>query len=199
MRLQTAIDNRHSIREFEKRKVPKSVLKKLVNNAAKAPSASNAQPWRFYVISSSKKRDQIAAWTNETFKKIIKDKSPKKSNMKTKEIQRIAEKFYDNLGDAPNIILVYRKKERNEESYIRPNDISSVSAAVQNLILSAVEEKLGTCWVGTLKGSEKNLAKLLDIPSSHEIIASIIIGYPKKGSKVLLRKKKKLNEVLKFI
>jgi nitroreductase len=199
MKLQAAIDGRHSIREFEKEKVPKSILKKVIKNATKAPSACNGQPWKFYVVSSRENRDKISILTRKEFEKIMKNNPGKSILKKEEKIQRIAEKFYNNLGDAPCIILIYREKQKNEPSYLQPNDISGISAAVENLMLSAVEEGLGTCWVGTIKGFEKKLNKLLCIPDREELIASILIGYPKKGSKILIRKKKKLNEVLKFI
>ncbi len=199
MKLQNAIDGRHSIREFEKKKVPQKVLRDLIKNATKAPSAANLQPWRFYIVSSKSKRDFIAQETKKKFEVILKTRNLKQANMKTRKIQKIAKKFYENLGDAPHIILAYRQKERKEESYVLPCDISSISAAVQNLMLSAVEKGLGTCWVGTINGFEKKLNRFLGIPSNQELVASVLVGYPKIDSKILLRKKKSLNEVMKFI
>lgn len=190
MELKEAIDKRKSIRSFENKQVPKQILKELIIKAIKAPSSANAQPWKFYVITSKKIRDEIAKTLSLAlglYKKDF-DKLPKK-------LKDVSIEFYSNMGNCPNIIFVYSKKNKQK----RDSNIMGISCAVQNLMLSAVEKGLGTCWVGSLRGFEKELNKLLKIPKDEELISSILIGYPKKGYVPLKRKKKSLKEVAKFI
>jgi nitroreductase len=196
MELKEAINKRHSIREYETKKIPKNILKELILNASKAPSASNRQPWKFYCISSYKKREIIAGYLKEMLKILKKD-----VNSKPKNLQKIIRNFYSNMGNCPHIIFIFREAKNKEESHIFPNDIASISCAVENLMLSAVEKGLGTCWIGSFKElkTEKKIKKLLNTPKNYELIASIIVGYPKKGYKPLIREKKKLSEILKFI
>jgi nitroreductase len=191
MKLQEAIDKRYSVREFEPKKVPKEIIKKLIVNASKAPSAGNWQPWEFYVIDSEKKIKQISN-LNGTL--LIKQK--KDVDKLEKNIRKVALNFYKTLGNCKTIILIYMKKEDNKD--YRLSKILSISAAIENLMLSALEYNLGTCWIGSLKKVEKEINHLLKIKNK-ELIAGILIGYPKKNYKTLIREKKKLNEILKFI
>ena len=186
MEFQEVINKRHSIREYETKQIPKSILKKLIINAGKAPSAKNEQPWNFYVITNKKKRDYLSNILHKEFNKIS------KKEKLSPNLIKIASKFYQNMGNAPNIIFVY---SNNKEF----NKIVSISCAIENLMLSATALGLGTCWIGTFKDKEKEISKLLNIPNNKELIASIIIGYPKKGYVPLKRDKKKLNEICKLI
>ncbi|MGC8742118.1 MAG: nitroreductase family protein [Candidatus Sumerlaeaceae bacterium] len=45
-----AIKTRRSIRVFERREVPREVLRELVAAGMQAPSAGNQQPWQFVVV-----------------------------------------------------------------------------------------------------------------------------------------------------
>ena len=59
MELLTAINERHSIRSFEEKKVPEELLLKLADAAQKAPSASNLQAWRFLFVTDEEKREKV--------------------------------------------------------------------------------------------------------------------------------------------
>ena len=71
--------------------------------------------------------------------------------------------------------------------------------AMQNMVLTATSEGLGTCWIGSFK--EDQVKKLLDIPERFRVIALLALGYRRKttglSSKVLhfFRRKKKLEKI----
>jgi nitroreductase len=71
--------------------------------------------------------------------------------------------------------------------------------AMQNMVLTATSEGLGTCWIGSF--SEGQVRKLLDIPERFRVIALLALGYRRKAmdlsGKVLhfFRRKKKLEKV----
>lgn len=48
--LSSFFDSRHSIRQFEKRKVDDELIEKAIQIACTSPSACNRQPWKVYVI-----------------------------------------------------------------------------------------------------------------------------------------------------
>jgi len=195
MELREAVEKRHSVREFEDKPVSKEILTELIKEASKAPSAKNEQPWKFYVVCSKKVRDSFAKIMSEEFNKIKKYTDEKLSS----EVEKVALKFYKNMGDAPNLILVFREKKENAPDYQEFNDISGISCAIENLMLSAVEKGLGTCWVGTFKGRENEIKKLLKISGNEELVAGVLIGYPKKRYKPLVREKKKFEEICKIV
>jgi nitroreductase len=49
-----AIYTRRSVRRFEDKEVPEALIKKILKAGMSAPSAGNAQPWRFVVITDKK-------------------------------------------------------------------------------------------------------------------------------------------------
>ena len=72
--------------------------------------------------------------------------------------------------------------------------------AMQNMVLTATSEGLGTCWIGSF--SQNQVKKLLDIPVRFRVIALLALGYRREkmdlSSKVLhlFRRKKKLEKIV---
>lgn len=56
-----AIETRRSIRRFEQRPLPEADLRELVRQASLAPSAWNAQTWRFVVVTDPALKEQLQA------------------------------------------------------------------------------------------------------------------------------------------
>ena len=71
--------------------------------------------------------------------------------------------------------------------------------AMQNMVLTATSEGLGTCWIGSF--SENQVKKLLSIPERFRVIALLALGYRREtvelASKVLhfFRRRKKLEKI----
>jgi len=64
MEAREAINSRRSIRQFERRDVPRELLEQLVDAARLAPTANNAQPWEFIVVTDDSIKNRIAASTD---------------------------------------------------------------------------------------------------------------------------------------
>ncbi|MFW5704793.1 MAG: nitroreductase family protein [Nanoarchaeota archaeon] len=196
MEFQEVINSRHSVRSYERKKVPKDILKNLIKNGCKAPSACNRQPWNFYIVNSREKRDKVSKLLWETYQELS-EQTLKKSS----KVQKISNEFYHDLGGAQNIIFAYRKKETNEPEYILPTDTISIACAIENIVLSAVDIGLGTCIVGTFNADKVKveLGKILGVENNEELVTSLVIGYPAKDFDPLKREKKKIDEVLTFV
>ena len=71
--------------------------------------------------------------------------------------------------------------------------------AMQNMVLTATSQGLGTCWIGSF--NEDQVKKLLDIPERFKVIALLAVGYRREtmdlSSRVLhfFRRKKKLEKI----
>ncbi len=72
--------------------------------------------------------------------------------------------------------------------------------AMQNMVLTATGEGLGTCWIGSF--NENQVKKLLNIPERFRVIALLALGYRREtlelASKVLhlFRRTKKLEKIV---
>ena len=56
-----AADARRSIRQYEPTPIPETDLRELLRLAGRAPSAYNAQPWRFVVVQDAALKSRLAA------------------------------------------------------------------------------------------------------------------------------------------
>lgn len=190
MELSKAIGTRKSVRSFEKRQVPRNILKLLVREASKAPSSSNIQPWRFYVVRSKKARDRITGFMRkalELYKADFSHLPPK--------LQKASREFYSDLGGCQNIIFLYSDNNKGGKE----GNIISISLAAENLMLSAVDKGLGTCWVGSLMAFENEIDKIVKPKKGERLVGSILIGYPSEEYVPLKREKKGLEQILKFV
>lgn len=77
-----------------------------------------------------------------------------------------------------------------------------VAIAMQNMVLTATSEGLGTCWVGSF--DENMVREMLKIPNNYKVVALLAIGYP--GGKTglmekafhLIRRRKSLKKIVSF-
>jgi len=73
---------------------------------------------------------------------------------------------------------------------------------MENLVLAATGEGLGTCWIGMF--NEKQIREMLKIPSHLKVVALLALGFPKKKLDIsaklahLLRPRKKLEKIAHF-
>lgn len=77
-----------------------------------------------------------------------------------------------------------------------------VAIAMQNMVLAATAEGLGTCWVGSF--NEEEVKEMLKIPGDYRVVALLALGYPRKKIDIqgrllhLVRKRKRLEEIVSF-
>lgn len=90
-----------------------------------------------------------------------------------KRIIMSEEKYAKFLRESPVVIVGCGDREDSPDWY--PID---VSIAMENMVLAATAEGLGTCWVGSF--DEKRIRELLRIPERYKIISLLAVGYPRK-------------------
>jgi len=97
------------------------------------------------------------------------------------------------LSDSP-VVIVGCGNRKASRWYIVDTTI-----ALQNMVLAATAEGLGTCWVGSF--DEEHVRKLLDIPDQFSVIAIIAIGHAREERDLagailhLFRRRKQLKEI----
>ena len=99
------------------------------------------------------------------------------------------------LKQAPVVIVACGDEKKSPKWY--PID---VAIAVENMVLAATGEGLGTCWIGSF--DETKVRDALRIPENLRVVVLLAVGYPSGkeglGSKVLrlVRKRKSLDEIV---
>mgnify|MGYP001565703845 CR=1 FL=1 len=69
MEVKIAIENRRSVRKYQDKKIPDSLVNELIEAARLAPSAYNAQPTRFVIIRSEEVKEKLKE--NKFLSKIL--------------------------------------------------------------------------------------------------------------------------------
>lgn len=164
------IEGRHSMRAFTQQPVERPVLDRLVAAAAKAPSAMNSQPWRFHVASGATREAVGHAMAMSTLH--LKDYI----GIIDQEHLDQAERFYANLGDAPVIIAV--STPEIQDDFDKINAYLSVGCALENLLLAATAEGLGSCSLTFSFWVRDELARVLALPEGREVVALVVLGHP---------------------
>jgi len=99
------------------------------------------------------------------------------------------------LAQTPLVIVACGDKKASPDWYT-----IDTALAIENMILTATNEGLGTCCVGSFK--EKQVKALLKIPDNFEVLLLLAVGYPKEkldlSSNLLriVRRRKILSEIV---
>jgi F420 biosynthesis protein FbiB-like protein len=173
-----AIKERRSVRTYQSRTVPHELIEEVLVAAGWAPSAHNAQPWRFIVLAdASVKRELAEAMAESWAADMAKDGLKIEADKRKTRIERFA--------TAPVLILACLtmdgmmkfsdKKRQNSE---RDLAVQSLGAALQSLLLAAHAKGLGACWFCAPGFCKETVRKVLKIPDDVEPEALIAMGYP---------------------
>lgn len=165
------IKTRRSIRSFTDKEIPDGLLEKILQTAIWAPSGKNYQNWHFYVLKGKKLRDFVKIYAKSW--RFVK---PTLENKLKPKILDLTEKFFYTIGNAPAVILVFSDKLPGEE-YI--TTIGSVFLAVQNILLLAHKEGIGTCVLGRVEENANDVKELLGVENL-EFLCGVALGYYEK-------------------
>jgi len=170
MELLDAMSKRHSMRDFRPDPVPHDMLQRLVSSAALAPSSLNEQPWRFFVATGDSRRElgKLIAQATIHLSEYMDVLGPQR--------YEDAVVWYSALGEAPVLIAV--ASPVTEDQLARLNRHLSVGAAIENLLLAAVDEGLGASNITFSHWVEDEIAELLGLPEDWDVLTVVAIGWP---------------------
>ena len=148
MDVMEAIEKRRSVRAYQNKPVPEEKLRKILEAARLAPSARNSQSHKFIVVKDHQLREELAKKaTSESF-----------------------------IGGAPVIIVAVAL----DPDYVMPGGVPAhpvdIAIALDHMTLVAVEEGLGSCWIGGF--FQDQVKQILSIPEKYKVVALLPVGYP---------------------
>ena len=160
MNINEAIYSRRSIRQFNSSTIKKSDLLKVIEAGAMAPSGKNGQPWRFVIVQEN--RLLIDAIANlSIYKKWLKN---------------------------ANCFIIVLLDKLSAYHYIK--DVQAIGACIQNILLSAHEIGIGSCWIGEIYKNGAYIKDLLNISDENlELMAIVALGYYDKSEAKFSRRK----------
>jgi len=153
-----AILKRRSIRRFKNKAVPYEALEKCIDAARLAPSGRNQQLCEYIVINDAKVLPGIFENIGGSAK-LPPDKGGPRPEQSPK---------------AYTIVLINKTLEGDANR--RRVTLYDVGMAAENIMLTALEQGIGTCPI--LMFNEADLKLLLEIPEGYDIALVIAMGYP---------------------
>ncbi|MCR4396129.1 MAG: nitroreductase family protein [Candidatus Saccharicenans sp.] len=146
------IRRRRTIRQFRQEEIPENILLELVDLGRLAPSAANMQPLEFLVVHEPEVRKRVFPWLRWAAY-INPAGNPQPGQEPTAYI----------------LILVNTEIRRNGYEY-------DVGAAAENIILGALTQGIGSCWL--ISVDRDRLKNILEIPDAYKIDSVLALGYP---------------------
>ncbi|NWG09504.1 MAG: nitroreductase family protein [Nitrososphaerales archaeon] len=172
------IKSRRSAKRLRLSPIPREIVEDILAVATSAPSAHNAQPWRFIVITNQNVKLRLAeamaqAWQGD----LLKD------GLSSEEVEKIINTSIERTMNASVLIIVcltmddmdkYFDERRKRAEYLMA--VQSVSAAIQNLLLAVHAKNLGACWRCAPLFCTDYVREILRVPKSFDPQALIEIG-----------------------
>ncbi|MFO7906210.1 MAG: nitroreductase family protein [Planctomycetota bacterium] len=165
---------RRSVRAYTNRPVEPEKILRCLEAARLAPSACNAQPWRFVVVDDPVLREQVAS---RAAAGIV----PMNSFAR----------------QAPVLVVVVMERANFTSRFgsvvkAKSFPLVDIGIAAEHFCLQATEEGLGTCILGWF--DERGVRALLEIPRRSRPILILTLGYPADGPN-RPKKRKPLEEI----
>jgi nitroreductase len=150
--------NRQGVRRFQDRAVRADLLECVLEAARYAPSAKEAQPWRFVVVQDALRRHQVA---RAAFNHPL-------------------------VLSAPVLILCCARIHSHVSGNGRVSYPIDVAAAAQSMSLAAADVGLGVGWIMGFREGE--VRKLTEVPSDVPILTILTLGYPESFQPLAARR-----------
>ena len=170
------INKRQSDRAYLSKPIEKEKLGRILEAGRLAPSACNAQPWKFIVVDDQELKNKIADCSSS---KVL------GMNHFTKQ--------------APVHIVIIEENANftsNAGSFIKGKHFPLIDIGItaEHICLQAAAEGLGSCMLGWF--DEIKVKKLLKIPKSKRVPLIITLGYPEKETRE--KRRKDLDKIVSY-
>lgn len=160
---------RRSIYKFKSKQVAVDQILPLIEAAVMAPNHHLTQPWRFILLGKQTQL-RLAEYYGEA-------KAAKAMAADAMVYERIKQKAVDKFLAVPAILLVVSRLDR--QPIIREEDLAATHCAIQNLLLAATDQGLGTQWsTHPIIYDAQVMAEVGVDTNKERCCAMIYMGYP---------------------
>lgn len=198
-----AISQRTSIRAFKPDPVPKDMLRKLLEQALRAPSWANTQPWEFAIAGGEALEGirRLYVQKAEAGEIMNPDLSFPKGYPEPYDTRRrgVGKGLFEAMGipredrearvrwgleglkmfGAPNVIFIYVDRSFYlQDGSLNIWPVFDCGLIAQNIMLLAQENGLGTVPEIQAVAYPNVLKKILALPDSKLLVLGIAVGYP---------------------
>ena len=199
-----AIETRRSVRAFEDKPVPESLLREIVATSTRAASGGNLQPWKLYVLSGDARANLLERVAEKTKETPFGDGPEYEiypaelTEPYTSRRREVAMGMYDLLGiDKSDAAARGAQMAKNFEFFgapvgmiltidrqMGPPQWCDLGLFLGNLMLLAREKGLHTCPQEAWSLWGKTIREVLEIPENELVFCGVAVGYGKADADI---------------
>lgn len=209
MELFETINTRLTIRKYKSDTPPMDDIKKIIDAARLAPSATNSQNWQFIAVTNKKIMEEMKDAIIEKYDELS-GLIPDPEFQEKMDYYKSYSTFFVNAPVLFVIVETPRKsyitevlKENNifgeKLKYMRPDSsLLSIGAAIENMSLAAHALGYGTCWMAAPVIATEAFSEILKLEKGCHVISIMPMGIPYRDD-YKSPPKKTLEEVMRIV
>jgi nitroreductase len=160
------------------RPVEKSVILDCLRVAVQAPTASNAQDWRWVVVTDPDKKAELARMYAEGGGEYLRSAANTAPEGQTRRVYESALYLTEVLDRVPvHVIPCIQGRVDNAPNMMAAARYGSIIPAAWSFMLALRSRGLGSAWTTLHLFKEKEAAALLGIPDDVTQVALLPVGY----------------------
>ncbi|KZS60334.1 nitroreductase family protein [Mycobacterium ostraviense] len=160
------------------RPVGREVILECLRLATQAPTASNAQDWRWLVITDADKRAAIADIYRSVGAEYLARAAATASDPQTQRVYRSAFGLTETLAHVPvHVIPCLQRRIDESNRLVAASAWASIIPAGWSFLLALRSRGLGSVWTTMHLAKEKEVAGVLEIPDTVTQAALFPVAY----------------------
>jgi nitroreductase len=205
MDVREAVATRYSCRAFLPKPISETIIRDIVERAARAPSAGNMQPWRVYVLAGKRVQELVALLTPRMATELPRGEgveytiypAPLSEPYRARRFQ-VGEALYDSIDvpreDKPGR---YRQYARNYQFFGAPVALffarekthgpaqwADIGGFLQTVALLARGHGLHTCPQQAWVSFHRTVREFLKLPDNLMIYSGMSMGYEDTDARI---------------
>jgi F420 biosynthesis protein FbiB-like protein len=174
------VEQRRSIRAFRHEPVDRALLDRLVEAACLAPAPHHSRPWRFVVVDGDDGKQALADGMGARWRVDLAG-----DGVDPARIDELVTASHRKLTTAPALVLgcltwngLDRYPDETRQRAEFGMALLSLGAAVENLMLTAADAELASCWVAAPIFCPEAARDALALPDEWLPHALVLVGHP---------------------
>ena len=194
------VEARRSIRAFLPETVARVDLDAIVEAACLAPAPHHSRPWRFVIVDTDAAKRALALGMGARWRSdLLAD------GVSTERVDELVDASYEKLVRAPAFVvgcLTWNGLDRYPDERRQRAEwgmaLLSLGAAVENLMLTATDRGLASCWVAAPIFCPEEARDALALPAEWLPHALVLVGKPDPAYVGRTRPPVPLDEIRRF-
>ena len=198
MELYEVLEKRRTYRNFSDREVSDEILKRVIGAAFKAPTNDHLRQFEFIVVRGRENIAKVIApliKNMAAFKELVFEVDDSDDKDKMEMFADALPKQQKMLMESGLLILPFFRQKQSpllepvEQSSL--NYFASAWCALENMLLAATSEGLGTVFHIPVSDEADEIKKIVGAPEGYEFTCLLTMGYPAENA--FLPKQKEIN------